>query len=360
MRAYVYGIVGGDATAGLGITGVDGIGPVYTVRHDGLAGVISDYHGEEFGTVSQERLLSYLLTHQRVVEHTLEHGAVVPVKFGTLLRDSQEVLELLSQGQRQFVDALASTQGKIEIEVAAVWDIGQTLKKTSQEDEVARFREAILDKGEPSLQDRVQLGQVVKACMDRRRRGYRERMVSFLRPLAVDVAINVLVTDELVMNVAFLVERDREAEFNEAIARLDDLFEKEITFRVIGPLPPYSFRTVEVAQITSEQVQEAQRTLGLGPTLSEAEVRKGYRRLAAQARRSLGLADQGAAERFAQLRQASELLLRYCRALEEVQNSGPHEYAHRKTGSLFFIALKRARGEEVLPALANWGAEHTP
>jgi len=345
---YIYGIITGSNETSLGISGLDSFSPVYTIAHQDLGCVLSDYSGEAFGALSKEELVRRLLAHQRVVERVMQEHTVLPVKFGTLLNNSQEVLDLLSQGHSQFMGALAAIRDKVEIEVAATWDTEQVLQEISKEEEVVRAREAIARKGQPTVEAQVQLGQIVKACMDRRRDSYRERMIDFLKSTAIDAQPNALVSDQMVMNVAFLVDWARQQEFDERVNQLDDLFQNEITFRVIGPLPPYSFSTVEITRLTPEQVEEARDILHLRDVISEAEVRKAYRRLAAEEQRNLKTGDKLAKDRFARLKQASELLLRYCRARSEAQRdkralTSPEDHP-------FVIIIKRLRTDEVEPA----------
>ncbi len=310
-RIYLYGIIEGENGAVFSSTGIDGSGPVYTVGHQRLGCVVSDYSGEGFVTMSKEKLIRSLLTHQQVVEQVMQDHTVLPVKFGTFLSGSQEVCGLLSQGQRDFASALAAIRDRVEIEIAATWDTSQVLQEISGEQDVVRAREAITSKGQPTLEDLIKLGQLVKARMDKRREGYRERMLGLLTPLSVDVSPNTLVSDELVVNVAFLVNRARQQEFDAAVQQLNQLFQNEIDFRVIGPLPPYSFSTVEISLVNRDQLDAARRTLGLPDGISEAEVRRAYRRLAAQQQRSLGSGDKVAKAEFARSREASQLLLGY-------------------------------------------------
>lgn len=346
-RIYLYGIIDSVEEAAFGIPGVDGASPVHAVVRQGLACVVSEYRGEEFGNLSKEGLVRRLLVHQQVVERVMRQYTVLPVKFGTLLENPQEALDLLAQGRSQFMGALAASADKVEIEVAATWDTSRVLHEMSNEADVVRVREAINHKGQPTIEDRVRLGQVVKECMDRRRGSYQERMVSFLKTLSVDDAPNALLSEDMVMNVAFLVERARQREFDTAVEQLDKLFENEITFRVIGPLPPYSFSTVEVSRLTPEQVEEARQTLRLEEVVSEAQVRRAYRRLAAEEQRSLSSGDRGANERFARLKQASELMLRYWQARNQAQNGGHFESAYPNSGGAFIISIKGSRSDEV-------------
>lgn len=352
---YLYGFIEAGQGATIACAGVDGASPVYTVVHQGIGCAVSAYTGEDFEALSKEALVRQLLAHQQVVERVMADRTVLPAKFGTLLKDAQEVRDLLSQGHSRLVDALSSIGEVVEIEVAATWDIQQVLHAISREEAVARAREAVAAKGQPTVEQRAALGQLVKASMDQRREGYRERMVGFLSPFAVDVAPNALVSDEMVMNVAFLVARTRQREFEAGVEQLDQLFQNEITFRVIGPLPPYSFSTVEVRRLSGRAVQQARDTLGLGETFSAAEVRRGYRRVAAEAQRGLAQGDAEAKAHFARLGVALEVLLGYCTN----RSAGSDAPVAPPFQDRWAIAI-RSRQQEVAPSRFGQGVVHAP
>jgi len=333
---YIYGIIDSSNEAEFNISGLNGSGPVYSIAHQDLSCVVSDYSGEEFSSMSKEEVVRCLLAHQVVVEHAMREHTVLPVKFGTVLTTSDEVRSLLSRGHSQFGDALAWIRDKVEIEVAATWDTKQILQEISAEPEIIRARKAIAVRGKPTLREQIQLGRMVKVSMDKRRTSYRERMINFLMSVSVDVQINALVSDQMVMNVAFLVDKTNQEEFDSCVKQLDDIFDNQINFRIIGPLPPYSFATVEVTRPDPEKIEEARQLLHLGKTFSEADVRKAYRHLAAQshpdykAGGGLGLAKA----RFTKLHQASETLIAYYRG-------------QGQSDSNLLINIRRLKDEEV-------------
>ncbi|MBI2304654.1 MAG: GvpL/GvpF family gas vesicle protein [Chloroflexi bacterium] len=308
---YIYGIVDSSHDIAPDLIGLGG-GPVHKVSHQGISGVVSDYSGEDFRSVPKEPLVRFLLRHQLVIEAVMTEGgsAVLPVKFGTLLDGSDEVLHLLRQGQHLFRDALTWFNDKVEMEVAATWDMSRVLKEVATEPAIVQARDTV-PTGQPTLEERIRLGQVVKATLDGRRDRYRERMMDFLKDVVVDKLPNALVSDDLVMNVAFLV--NRQVEFDERVSQLNDLFQNQIDFRIIGPLPPYSFATVEVTKPNRERMEEARQLLGLGTVISEAEVKKAYRHRAAKAHPDHNPGGEMSKTRFAQLRRASELLIAYSR-----------------------------------------------
>ncbi len=308
---YLYGILDGppEDLETLSLAGLDGASRVRVLAHGGVGCVVSDHSGEDLRSVSRGKLLGYLLRHQQVVERVMQDHTVLPVKFGTTLDSPEEVRALLTQARQYLSGALESMRGKVEVEVAATWDVPRVLEAVRNDEAVVRTRVAIAAKIDPTLEEKVRLGQVVKACMDRRREVYREWMLAFLQPLSSGAAPNALFSEEMVTNVAFLVDGVQQPEFDRRVRELDELFRNEISFRVIGPLPPYSFSTVEITRLSEEQVEEARRELELAVVFVEAEVRRAYRRLVAREQRTALASEKLSSDRLARLRRASEVLL---------------------------------------------------
>jgi len=253
---YIYGIIKDGGKTALDIAGLDRSSKVYTVPYRGLSCVLSDYSGGEFSSMSEEEVIRCLLKHQVVVENVMREHTILPVKFGTVLATLSEVYAMLSQGYSQFSNALDWIQGRVEIEVAATWEMVQVLQEVNAERQIIRAWEAIASRPEQqTIQERIHLCRMVRASMNRRRSSYRERIINFLKSVAVDVQPNALVSDELVVNMAFLVERTCQERFDNCVRWLDALFHSQIKFLIIGPLPPYSFVTVEVTRLSPAKAE---------------------------------------------------------------------------------------------------------
>lgn len=314
-RSYLYGIVEQAGPVELDVRGLDGTSRVRVVASGDLGAVVSAHKtAADFHSLPRETVLRYLLAYQRVVEHMMERQVVLPVKFGTMLGNAGEARDLVSRNRTTLGRAFASMRGMVEIEVAATWEIGWVLGEIGREPAVVSAREAIERHGHPSSGDRLQLGKLVKSHIDLRRAAIRDRALDLLRSLAASVATHALLDDRLVMNEAFLITSGDLPEFERRVRQLDTLFDGQIVFRIVGPLPPYTFCTVDVTRVSAGQLEEARRALGLkGEELDEQVVRGAYRRAAA-AQRQLPRNASAAEPRFSQLREASELLLGSCRS----------------------------------------------
>ena len=307
---YVYGIIIGGSDTALGVKGMVGTSPVYNIANEGLACVVSDYAGGDFNAMSQEELARCLVTHQVVNEQVMKRHQVLPVKFGTVLANSDEVHRLLVQGYPQFYLTLLWMLDKVEVEVVAGWAGGQ----------------------------------VKNVLAKQHRQSYLERMIDLLRPVSVDVQPYLPKSDEMVASAAFLVEKDGLDTFHSRVNQLNTLFYNQVNFQVTGPLPLYSFAMVEVSRPSPEAINEAKLLLNLNEVAGEVDVRKAYRRLAAEVSSDRKLVDKLARARLMALRRASDLLVAYCRGQAE-KNGG------------FLISIRRSRSDEVHPPrLAEIGA----
>jgi hypothetical protein len=321
---YLYGIISGGGDTVLGVRGLAGASLVHNIAHDGISCVASDYAGGNLDTLPKEKLARCLVMHQTVVEQVVKRHPILPLKFGTVLADSDEVHQLLAQGHPQFSLTLFWIQDKVEVEVLATWAGGQIFEGNGSEPETLSVDEAL-----PTEQ--------IKASSPQRRQSYLERMAGFLKPVSVDVQPRPIDPGGMAVSVAFLVEGANLETFHERIKHLNALFYNQIDFQVIGPLPPYSFATVEVNRPSPEVIDEAKRLLKLNEVNDEVEVRKAYRRLAAEAGSDRVLGDKLAKARLMALRRASDLLVAYCRRQAE------------KDGG-FLISVRRSRSDEVQPS----------
>ncbi|MEK7777213.1 MAG: GvpL/GvpF family gas vesicle protein, partial [Chloroflexota bacterium] len=164
----------------------------------------------------------------------------------------------------------------------------------------------------------------------------------------VQMLDNALISDQLVLNVAFLVWRDRQHDFDAAVQRLDGLFGNEITFRMVGPMPPYSFSTLEVSRLAPDQIRNARQALRLEGTISVEAVRKAYRRLAAETQRGRASGGETGQPTLERLWQASELLLHYCEARDGLfPGEGASSIAQDDGCGHFVVAVKRSDSREM-------------
>ena len=92
-----------------------------------------------------------------------------------------------------------------------------------------------------TLENGIALGEAVAEALARRREHDADLILSTLRPLSIDVRVGEPVGERGLVNLAFLVERARVDEFSERLDELGARLSPPARFKLVGPLPPYSF-----------------------------------------------------------------------------------------------------------------------
>lgn len=243
---YLYGIIGTKDARDFGPIGVGIRGDrVETIVYRDLSAVVSNVPRMVDYAVSREDLLA----HQRVLERVMQEYTVLPIKFGTVADSAEEVRWLLEHRYQELEGLLRELEGKVELGVKALWrDIGRIFDEITEESGEVRRRRAEIA-GKPPLQtygQRIALGQMVQAALAAKKEHESEEILGRLRPAAIDYRLNRTVGDRMLLNAAFLVDRRREEEFDRLVEELDLRYRERITFRYVGPVPPYNFVSLAI------------------------------------------------------------------------------------------------------------------
>jgi hypothetical protein len=235
MPVYVYAVTAaGHVPDVADATGV-GAPPagLRVIRGDGVAAVVSDAPE----AVRPKR--RDLKAHQEVLEGLQRSCPLLPMRFGLLAADDDEVRRTLNERQEEFLERLRAIGDGVEFHVRAAQDEETGLRAAlAGSGDVRRLAEAT--RGGGSYEDRLALGEAAAAELQQRQHGYSERLLGALRPLARAEAPGTP-TGDAFLAVSFLVDRGRAAAFGTAVDRAAEELGSEIELRLYGPLPPYSF-----------------------------------------------------------------------------------------------------------------------
>jgi len=125
--------------------------------------------------------------------------------------------------------------------------------------------------------------------------------------------------DKMILNCALLLDKDKENEFDQALNELNTRFNDEINFKCVGPLPPYSFSTIELKKVGYAEINEARQLLGLNEEVTIHEIKETYRQLALKFHPDNNPEDPNLKEQFEDITKAYKLLTNYC---HQVAQSG--------------------------------------
>ncbi len=279
---YIYGIIPNGDCQEFGRIGIgDGASEVRTIGFKDLAAVVSSSPLMVYDTLAKEKIVKDLVTHQFVIETVMRSFAIIPVKFGTMVKTEEEALQFLEEGSALLTKELHKMEGKIELDVVVSWELPKILAVCRNRREIQEKQEEIARKGERvSIEDRVILGKLTGQFLEDQKEKYNQLILQALRQEAADVCLHDLASDEMIFNAAFLLDKKKEEPFHEVICDLNQKLEDTVNFRVVGPLPPYSFSTILLEKINPYELEEAKKIFGFNDEITNGMVRDTYRQLA--------------------------------------------------------------------------------
>lgn len=236
---YVYGVVRADAQVDPEVAG-SGLGDgVELVRTDVLAAVVEGIDpSRPIGTRKD------LVAHSSVLNAMALSGAVVPLRFGTVLTDEDSVADdLLVPMQQEFTELLAELDHHAQYTLSARYDLDVVLTEVVRErPDVAALREQTSalpeDLGHP---DRIRMGELVAQAVQAKRDQDGVVVVDAVSPYAEATVVKEGRGMDGLVEVACLVADESRDAFEEAAETLARDLGDRVRMRMLGPIAPYDF-----------------------------------------------------------------------------------------------------------------------
>jgi hypothetical protein len=239
---YVYCVIRSTQPLPFGAIGMDEQWPdVYTVNYKDMAAVVSDVPIAPLDSTREN-----VLAHERVNETVMRDHTVIPMSFGTIFKTREDIGELLRSAYDAFADVLNKMQDKLEFGLKVLWDRDEMVRAIEQEDEdIHRLKTEISSQKGSTYFARMQYGRLIDAALQQRSERYVGEFLQRLRDVSVASRVNRAIGDKMIMNAAFLVQRDQEQAFDKRIKEIAFAFDK-LTFKYTGPWPPYNFVNIRL------------------------------------------------------------------------------------------------------------------
>lgn len=218
---------------------------VHTVQYMNLAAVVSDSPITEYESSRRN-----MMAHTLVLEEVMQEFTILPVRFGTVAPSAEAIQEkVLKRRFGEFHGLLKELESRVELGLKAFWYEQSIFQEIVEENPaIRRLRDALMDRPpEETYHQRLRLGEMIEAAMWKKRDDDTEKILARLRPLVYQTRDSKVLTDRMVLNVAFLVDRSRQSAFDEAVHRLDEEMGQRLIFKYVGPVPPYNFVNIVVS-----------------------------------------------------------------------------------------------------------------
>jgi hypothetical protein len=166
------------------------------------------------------------------------------MRFGVVMPGADAVRgELLALHDDVLRAQLQEHAGRVELSATVTCPQETQLRALLGSDLTLRRAAGALDRATPS--ERIAFGEQMAQAIETERERVARRVIAAVSDFVVDAAVDEPRHDDMLANVAFLVERRWVAAFDGAMDELARELGSERKLRLVGPLPPYHF--VELA-----------------------------------------------------------------------------------------------------------------
>jgi hypothetical protein len=211
------------------------------VSYKDIAAVVSDTPLEVYDPTREN-----VLAHERVNEAVMRDFTVLPMSFSTVFKTAEDIVELLRTAYDAFRDVLVKMRDKVEFGVKVLWEPEIVIREIEKDDENLRLlRQEISSQRGSTYFARMQYGRLVDSLLQQRSERLVNDIFNTLGSVSVASRANKPIGEKMILNAAFLVARDREADFDAMVKEIDARYEN-LKFKYTGPWPPYNFVNIRL------------------------------------------------------------------------------------------------------------------
>ena len=275
---YIYGIIP-TCYAAEKFRELDSIN-VFNITFEKVSAIVSENSVIDYRQLGTEPLARLLIDHQKTIESLMNMGftTIIPMRLGTFANNTTEVLKILENGYDLIMEIFEKVTNLLEIDIVATWsDFNKIMAEIAVNPEILELKTKIgKSKNRVTQTDQLTIGYLVKKILDEKNAEYATKIIEALNPFCQSTKSHEVMNDQMVINTAFLVNQGQSALLEKALDQLDERFNGKLNFKLVGPLPCYSFYTLEVKELHFEEIESAKKELGLNNFIFEKDIKQAY------------------------------------------------------------------------------------
>jgi len=242
---YIYAIVATDEEKSFGPIGIgDRKDEVYTVCCKDIGAVISSSPVIKYSVTRANTM-----AHQKVMEEAMKYYSILPVRFGTIGEESDQIREKVLEARHdELKELLTYMEDKIEIGLKILWTDRETAFReiVDENRDIRMLRDRLMSKKARTQRDEVHLGEIVRNALGDKKESEKKAILGTLKGLCVEHKENNSFGDQMIANSAFLIRKDKEKEFDKVMDGLIMKYNGKMNFKYEGPVPPCNFVEIVV------------------------------------------------------------------------------------------------------------------
>lgn len=240
---YLYAVANGREEAEYGPIGIEGKN-VFSFTNGSLSAVVSRVPDHRIRP--QRRNLA---AHQLVLKTLIAHTTPLPMTFGIIADGSTAVRKILSDNEASFEEALQRVSGKLEMGLRVTWDVPNIFEyfvKNNPKLRAVRDRFFTTDR-KASQEEKIEIGRLFDCLMTEERETHTQKVLEVLDDHCFEIKTNKCTKEADIMNLACLVGRDTQKEYEDAVFVAANHFDNNFAFDYNGPWAPHNFVEIDLS-----------------------------------------------------------------------------------------------------------------
>lgn len=190
-----------------------------------------------------------LLTHQNMVSNVMARSdTVIPISFGNVFKSKDDVKALLESLYPQFEKLFPEIKGKIELGLKVIGKKEWLESRVNQNPEVKEMAKVVRGKSEAAgYYDRIKLGGAAQSIFRQLQNEVQSGVYTPLEEIAAVARSNEPQGEKMLLNAAFLIDCEKEEEFDEMVNQQHEKWKDKVDFKYSGPWPAYNFVNIRLS-----------------------------------------------------------------------------------------------------------------
>jgi hypothetical protein len=242
---YIYGVVripfSGDEELGTGVG--EPPADVQLIVHRQIGAAISTVEAVARPGGQVRGLRRDMRAHVAVLNRIMQRTTVLPARFGYFV-SNRDALEQVLRQQYSFLDEqLTRLAGAVELSLHIRYREEQILRELYEERMSAATKSTHWHRN--AYDDPIAQGQRIAVELQAKRDLEAKSMLEQLSRFAREVSVSTPPSDLTVLKASFLVDKQAIERMDRAMEKIYDPIEHRIDLEYVGPLPPYSFTSLQ-------------------------------------------------------------------------------------------------------------------
>jgi Gas vesicle synthesis protein GvpL/GvpF len=214
---------------------------VYTLHNEKVAMVVAKVTGE----VLPDR--NNLMAHQKTISEVMKQYCVIPMSFGNVFHSEKDVLLITQHLQDELEKLFSHLENKIEVGLKVIVKKDWMEQQLENDPVLREWKNSKKDLSNPaSFYEQIQLGEHAQNFVLKLEEIVEKEIYHPLFELAEAGKHNNTIPGKILLNAAYLVDRENEEAFDQKVNELFKQWKDKAEFKYSGPWPAYNFVNIRL------------------------------------------------------------------------------------------------------------------